>query len=171
MNRFVATSNPTFTKALCKQHDNSIWFDADTQKKAVTICQACPELKNCHTYALTLPVDTEGVFAGMTAKELKPLRKANNNPLVINHGTCTGYKQHLRSGIPACQACLRANATDKVERIKEYKRRQKNTVPGNFEHGTASGYTKHYLYGIPVCEDCKKAKAAYMRQRNHTKKV
>jgi hypothetical protein len=165
MNRFIAVVNPTFTEALCKQHDNNIWFDADTQKEAVSICQTCPELEACHTYALTLPVDTEGVFAGMTAKELKPLRKANNNPPVIDHGTPAGYDQHKRHGISACQACLQAHAGYKTDRIKEYKRRQKNTVPGNFEHGTASGYTKHYLYGIPVCDDCKRAKAEYMRKR------
>jgi len=173
MNRLVATSNPTFTKALCKQHDNNLWFDADTQKKAVTICQACPELENCHTYALTLPVDTEGVFAGMTAKQLKPLRKANNNPPVIEHGTKAGYEQHRRTGIKPCEACLQANALYSYQRNKDFKarQRQKNTVPSNFEHGTPSGYTKHYLYGIPPCDDCKRAKAAYMRQRNHTKKV
>jgi hypothetical protein len=165
MNRFVATINPTFTQALCKQHDNNLWFDIETQNEAVTICEACPELDNCRNYALTLPVDTEGVFAGMTAKELKPLRKANNNPPVIDHGTPAGYDQHKRHGIPACQACLQAHAGYKTDRIKEYKRRQKNTVPGNFEHGTASGYTKHYLYGIPVCDDCKRAKAEYMRKR------
>ena len=165
MNRFVATINPTFTQALCKQHDNNLWFDIETQNEAVTICEACPELDNCRNYALTLPVDTEGVFAGMTAKELKPLRKANNNPPVIDHGTPAGYDQHKRHGIPACQACLQAHAGYKTDRIKEYKRRQKNTVPGNFQHGTASGYTKHYLYGIPVCDDCKRAKAEYMRKR------
>jgi hypothetical protein len=165
MNRFVAVVNPTFTQALCKQHDNNLWFDADTQKEAISICQTCPELEACRTYALTLPVDTEGVFAGLTAKQLKPLRKANNNPPVIDHGTPAGYDQHKRHGIPACQACLQAHAGYKTDRIKEYKRRQKNTVPGNFEHGTASGYTKHYLYGIPVCDDCKRAKAEYMRKR------
>jgi hypothetical protein len=165
MNRFIAVVNPTFTEALCKQHDNNIWFDADTQKEAVSICQTCPELEACRTYALTLPVDTEGVFAGMTAKELKPLRLANNNPPVIEHGTVGGYHKHLRSGIPACQACLRANSEDTRDRKLSYMQRKKNTVPGNFEHGTASGYTKHYLYGIPVCDDCKRAKAEYMRKR------
>jgi len=169
MNRFVAVVNPTFTDALCKQHDNNIWFDADTQSQAVSICQTCPELEACRTYALTLPVDTEGVFAGMTAKELKPLRKANNNPPVIEHGTANGYNQHRRTGTPACEACLRANAEYTKQRKIVYKQRRKNTVPGNFEHGTASGYTKHYLYGIPVCDDCKRAKAEYMRRRNHTK--
>jgi hypothetical protein len=165
MNRFIAVVNPTFTEALCKQHDNNIWFDADTQSEAVSICQTCPELEACRTYALTLPVDTEGVFAGMTAKELKPLRKANNNPPVIDHGTKNGYQQHSRSGIPACPACLKANSEYTSRRKVVYKQRRKNTVPGNFEHGTASGYTKHYLYGIPVCDDCKRAKAEYMRKR------
>jgi hypothetical protein len=116
-------------------------------------------------------VDTEGVFAGMTAKQLKPLRKANNNPPVIEHGTTAGYNMHRRTGIEPCQACLQANALYSYQRNKDFKarQRQKKTVPSNFEHGTASGYTKHYLYGIPVCEDCKKAKAAYMRQRKTSK--
>lgn len=167
MNRFVATVNPTFSQALCKQHDNNIWFDADTQKQAISICQTCPELDVCRTYALTLPVDTQGVFAGMTAVQLKPLRKANNNPPVIEHGTKNGYGQHRRAGIPACQACREAHVAAYADNRREYKRRKraKKTVPGNFKHGTASGYTKHYLYGIPPCDDCKKAKAAYMRQR------
>lgn len=170
MNRFVATINPTFTQALCKQHDNNLWFDAETQNEAVTICQACPELENCRNYALTLPVDTEGVYAGMTAKQLKPLRRANNNPKVIDHGTTAGYDQHKRYGVPACEACLKANANYKADRFAKYRQTRKQADPGNFEHGTPSGYTKHYLYGIPVCEDCKKAKAAYMRQRQNSKK-
>lgn len=169
MNRFVAVVNPTFTQALCKRYDNNIWFDADTQSQAVSICQSCPELEACRTYALTLPVDTEGVFAGLTAKQLKPLRKANNNPPVIEHGTASGYNQHRRTGVPACEACLRANAEYTKQRKVIYKQRRKNTVPGNFEHGTASGYTKHYLYGIPVCDDCKRAKAEYMRKRYQPK--
>ena len=167
LNRFVATINPTFSDALCKQHDNNLWFDKHTEKQAVSICQTCPEIDVCRAYALTLPVDTLGVFAGLTAIQLKPLRKANNNPPVIDHGTIAGYTKHLRYGIEPCQACRQANVTTYAEQRRDYKRRQraKQTIPGNFEHGTHSGYTKHYLYGIPVCEDCKKAKADYMRQR------
>ena len=164
MNRFIATITPTFSQASCKQHDNNIWFDTDTQEQAVTICQTCPELDVCRTYALSLPVDTEGVFAGLTAKQLKPLRKQNGNPPIIDHGTINGYTQHRRYGIPACDACLRANANYKVDRFAKYRETRKQKNPGTFEHGTASGYTKHYLYGIPVCDDCKKAKAEYMRQ-------
>lgn len=165
MNRFIATINPTFSQALCKQHDNNLWFDAHTQQQAIQLCQACPEIDTCRTYALTLPVDTEGVFAGLTPKQLKPLRKANNNPPVIEHGTYAGYAKHLRYGIEPCEACRKANAQHKVERFTKYRQTRKDLVAGKFEHGTASGYTKHYLYGIPPCEDCKKAKAAYMRQR------
>ncbi len=170
LNRFIATINPTFSEAACKQHDNNLWFDKHTEKQAVEICQTCPEIDVCRQYALTLPVDTLGVFAGLTAIELKPLRKANGNPPVIDHGTTRGYTQHLRAGIPACEACLRANATNKVERFAKYRQSRKDLVAGKFEHGTASGYTKHYLYGIPPCDDCKKAKAEYMRQRHNSKK-
>jgi hypothetical protein len=171
LNRFVATINPTFTEASCKQHDNNLWFDAHTKQQAIAICQQCPEQELCRQYALTLPVDTDGIYAGLTAAQLKPLRKQNGNPPVINHGTKAGYESHRRYGIKPCESCLQANARYSYQRNKEFKarQRQKKTVPSNFEHGTASGYTKHYLHGIPVCEDCKKAKAVYMRQR-YTKK-
>jgi hypothetical protein len=169
LNRFVATINPTFTEASCKQHDNNLWFDDHTKQQAIAICQQCPEQELCRQYALTLPVDTDGIYAGLTAAELKPLRKQNGNPPVIDHGTKNGYQQHSRSGIPACPACLKANSEYTSRRKVVYKQRRKNTVPSNFEHGTPSGYTKHYLHGIPVCEDCKKAKAVYMRQRYQPK--
>ena len=170
MNRFIATINPTFTEALCKQHDNNLWFDTHTQTQAISICQQCPEIDICRQYALTLPDDTEGVFAGLTAVQLKPLRRANNNPPVIDHGTTAGYAKHLRYGIEPCDACRHANASNKVERFAKYRQTRKDLVAGKFEHGTPSGYTKHYLYGIPPCDDCKKAKAAYMRQRYSSKK-
>lgn len=170
MNRFITTITPTFTNAACKNHDPNIWFNADTKQQAIAICQTCPELEPCRQYAVSLPDDTIGIFAGLTPAKLKPLRKAHQRPPVIDHGTMRGYTQHRRAGIPACEACLYANANDKKERFAKYRQSRKDLVAGKFEHGTASGYTKHYLYGTPPCDDCKKAKAEYMRQRYTSKK-
>lgn len=171
MNRFIATITPTFTNAACKNHDPNIWFDGDTKQQAISICQTCPELEPCRQYAISLPDDTIGIFAGLTPAKLKPLRKAHQRPPVIDHGTYRGYMQHHRAGIEPCEACRQAHAEYHLEGNRRYKQRerQKRTVAGNFEHGTHAGYTKHYLYGTPPCDDCKKAKAEYMRQR-YTKK-
>lgn len=169
MNRFVMTSKPVFENALCQHYDPNIWFDKTTVKKAIKICGQCEDRQQCLDYALTLPNDTVGVFGGFTAVQLKPMRKANNNPKFIDHGTYNGYSQHIRYGIPACRLCLDANAGNKAARVQKYRERQKKKMNVNteFQHGTAAGYTKHYLVGTPPCEECKKAKAEYMRQRYH----
>lgn len=166
------TERPVFQNALCQHYNQNIWFDTTTEKQAVKICSRCNDQPICLAYALTLPDDTVGVFAGHTAVELKPMRRANNNPKFIDHGTYNGYAQHLRYGIPACRMCLDANAAQKAARTKNYRERQKQKLTANseFQHGTAAGYTKHYLVGTPPCEDCKKAKAEYMRQRRNKQK-
>lgn len=172
MNRFIAINKPSFENALCQQYDPNIWFDATTAKRAIKLCGQCADREACLTYALTLPDDTEGVFAGLTSKQLKPMRKANGNPKFIDHGTMYGYTQHRRYGIPACRLCLDANAANKASRVKKYRERQKQKLTTNteFEHGTTAGHTKHYLVGTPPCEACKKAKAEYQRQRYHRNK-
>lgn len=109
--RYVATVTPSFDDAACKQHPNSLWFDDVSTKQAISICRNdCPILDACLAYALTLPIDTEGVWAGLTKPELNRLRRANGNPPVIDHGSPGGYEKHKRHGIPACQLCKDAHA-------------------------------------------------------------
>ena len=171
MKPFIETIYPSFPDAKCRNHDTNLWFEPDRQTEAIAICQTCPEQEACLTYAATLPIDTEGIYAGRTQQQLVKLRRANNNPTPINHGTNGGYAQHLRLGIPSCEACRKANADYHRERRNKTRQRPAAIRERSIAHGTHSGAVQHGQYGIPMCEPCRAAKRDYMRDYMRKKRA
>lgn len=55
------------TKAACRNLKPEIFFDPETEDKAIAICQCCPVMQQCLTEALY--GSEYGVRGGMTAKE------------------------------------------------------------------------------------------------------
>ncbi len=164
MKPYIAASTPDFRDAACRHHDNNLWFDTDRLTQAKAICADCPIIDACLNYALTLPVDTEGMYAGRTQTELHKMRKAHNNPKPIPHGTHAGYSAHRRYGIPQCQPCLDAAAKYRAENKAKKRAKPTKIRDRNISHGTNSGAIQHGQYGIPICEPCRQARNHYMRE-------
>lgn len=171
MKTYIATVYPSFPDATCRHHDTNIWFEPDRQPEAIAICQTCPEQQACLAYAVTLPIDTEGIYAGRTQQQLVQLRRANNNPTPIKHGTNSGYAQHLRYGITPCDECRKANADYHRQRRNNVKNKPSAERERYIVHGTHSGAVQHGQYGVPMCEPCRAAKREYMREWNRRKRA
>lgn len=170
MKPYVAQTTVDFRDAACRAHDINLWFEPEHTETAKTICAQCPMIDACLAYALTLPVDTEGIYAGRTQHELHKPRRAANNPKPINHGTLGGYATHRRYGIPQCQPCLDAAAKYRAERKKLGAALPPKIKDRNITHGTNSGAIQHGQYGIPICEPCRQARNLYMREYNQRRK-
>lgn len=64
----------------CRSSDPNVFFpergDADTLEVARSICRTCRVTDECLAYAITtLPPQDAGVYAGHSAKQLRPLRR------------------------------------------------------------------------------------------------
>jgi WhiB family redox-sensing transcriptional regulator len=65
--------------AECRSSDPNVFFpergDSDTLEVARSICRTCSVAEECLAYALTLPPQDAGVYAGRSAKKLQPMRR------------------------------------------------------------------------------------------------
>lgn len=107
--------------------DNRLTFDiaahswaARDLDRAKALCRTCPILDQCRDDTLKAEEgksrsDRHGVFGGLDPAERVALdataagRAPGNAGPVKEHGTQTGYNQHLRRGEPACAPCKAAN--------------------------------------------------------------
>jgi hypothetical protein len=106
-------------RALCAQVDVGELFFPETggsTREAKRVCNGtterppCPVREQCLAHALTNN-EQYGVWGGTSESERRRLRagqaaRRQQFPQPINHGTASGYRSHLRRGIPACEACL-----------------------------------------------------------------
>ena len=102
--------------ALCAQVDPELWFPekGGSAAPAKRICFACPVRIECLSYALETGQD-DGIWGGHTRESLRQIRREEGIisagiRILEPCGTPAAYRRHLRSGEPACQACLAAGA-------------------------------------------------------------
>ena len=66
--------------AACRTVDPELWFpikgNTTTGKLAQQICQTCPVIAPCLSYAMAQGYDCEGIWGGTTAAERAELRRA-----------------------------------------------------------------------------------------------
>jgi hypothetical protein len=120
MTPFNATNTDFMTDANCRHTKTDIFID-ETQAnlaKAQKICATCPVNKECLEYAIQLPTNTIGIYAGHTTRQLNKLRLQQDRQH-IRHGTTAGYNKELQLGQPTCQLCRAANTRYHIERKKQ----------------------------------------------------
>lgn len=116
------------SKALCKGMNPDVFVPATEPRVPRTVelvCGACPVQTDCLEYALHFKL--EGFWGGATTAERKRLRaergiKAAPAMPSQSCGRAAGYREHLRNGEPACQACLAAEARRSWERNRKRQR-------------------------------------------------
>ena len=115
---FGAANTDFMDHAACRRTDTNLFID-ETQANitlARTICAECPVTEACLTYALQLPTNTIGIYAGHTTRQLNKLRTGTD---IIRHGTWQGYAKERRQGKPTCPLCRAANTRYHNERKKQ----------------------------------------------------
>jgi hypothetical protein len=120
MTPFNAVNTDFMTDAACRNHDTNLFVD-ETQaniKEAQTICAQCPVATQCLEYAIQLPTNTIGIYAGLTTRQLNKLRLQQDRQH-IRHGTTAGYNKELQLGQPTCQLCRAANSRYHLERKQQ----------------------------------------------------
>jgi hypothetical protein len=120
MTPFNATNTDFMTDANCRHTKTDIFID-ETQAnlaKAQKICATCPVNKECLEYAIQLPTNTIGIYAGHTTRQLNKLRTNQHRPL-IRHGSPSGYNKERDLGLPTCQLCRAANTRYHLERKQQ----------------------------------------------------
>ena len=125
MTGFPETTTGFMEHANCRNHDTNLFIDetAVNLRKAQAICGECPVADHCLTYALQLPSNTIGIYAGKTTRQLNKLRTEQDRQH-IRHGTTAGYNKERDSGLPTCALCRAANTRYHLER-----KRQGKTTP------------------------------------------
>lgn len=69
---------------LCRGRDYLFFsLDEKVQAEAKLICRKCPVISDCLDYVTKLPGDTQGIWAGMTAKERRNERRRRMRKGVI----------------------------------------------------------------------------------------
>lgn len=116
--------------AACAGMDTDMWFPTTTgarpDPEAIALCRNCPVRVECLEYAIVVG-EQYGVWGGLTAKQLRGIRKRRGLPPHARpstfdtvttcgeyHGTTTGARRHYRAGEPPCRACRRANNRDRT---------------------------------------------------------
>ncbi len=65
--------------AACRSSDPNVFFpergDRDTLEVARSICRTCSVAEECLAYAVTLPPQDAGVYAGRSVRQLRPMRR------------------------------------------------------------------------------------------------
>jgi hypothetical protein len=82
---------------------------------AAAICRSCPVIEECRQYGVSLLAEApvEGMFGGLTPKQLARLARDQGAPLrrMAAHGTRARYV-----GGCSCDRCVRGNAVGEHER-------------------------------------------------------
>ncbi len=120
MTGFAETTTGFMENANCRNHDTNLFIDetASNIRKAQAICAECPVANQCLTYALQLPSNTIGIYAGKTTRQLNKLRNEQDRQH-IRHGTFQGYDKERRLGISTCALCRAANTRYHLERKRQ----------------------------------------------------
>jgi len=113
---------PRWDDAACRDAGN-LWNDIDGERRidheyrqmlAKAICRACPRRDECRQWALDNQ-EPQGVWGGMTEAERKHALGLSRNSRLqgpqTEHGTNSGYVQHLQRKTVPCGACRYAHAT------------------------------------------------------------
>ena len=91
--------------AVCVQVDPELFFpekSGDHATAAKTVCNSCPVIEECLSYALT---NFEvGVWGGTTTNQRKGMRARAG----WGHGTVAGAEAHYRRGEMPCRHCRTA---------------------------------------------------------------
>ena len=61
------------TQQRCAEVDPDIWFEPESKRAAIRICNTCPVIAECRAWALADPT-LEGIAGGLTEKERATLR-------------------------------------------------------------------------------------------------
>jgi len=120
MTPFNATNTDFMTDAACRHTKTDIFIDETivNLRQAKTICAQCPVATQCLEYAIQLPTNTIGIYAGLTTRQLNKLRLQQDRQH-IRHGTTAGYNKELQLGQPTCQLCRAANSRYHLERKQQ----------------------------------------------------
>lgn len=109
-------STDFMSEAVCTSVDPELFFPDMTgagarnqARRAAAICEGCPVVVQCRTYAEQIGA-THGVW-GAQHRHGKPVVD-----VVITHGTEAGYKAHYRRGQSPCEACRAASNRANKER-------------------------------------------------------
>ena len=96
--------------ANCRGHNTNLFFPerGDEVAAAKQVCEPCPVKAECLAYALAIP-GTSGIWGGTSGRERRQMKAGKPRQPRRQHGTETGYKQHLRQGEPPCTPCRAAN--------------------------------------------------------------
>lgn len=99
-------SDIDWKKALCLRHDPELFFadDADIATQAVAICDHCPIVHDCLTWAITKP-EKYGVWGGTTEKDRKTLLSKRKRVICPGCGSREVLKDAVAERLELCRAC------------------------------------------------------------------
>jgi hypothetical protein len=100
-----------FPIAACRGINAALFFPerGSDAKPALDVCRACQVAAECLTLAMN-EHQKAGVWGRTTDHQRRALRRGYASYVTpIEHGTSRGYKQHLRRGQEACDACRAAH--------------------------------------------------------------
>ena len=91
-------------QALCNKRHIDFWYppmDADVPEKYYSIarelCHRCPVWETCLSEAVRPPVETWGMWGGLTPQERTAINNATPKPSVLRaHGSWVRYRQGCR---------------------------------------------------------------------------
>lgn len=113
-------SEPWRHKAACNGQPTNWWFPDTTgprnplTARALNLCRTCEVQTHCLEHAQTKP-ERYGIWGGLDERQRLGLRA--RRPVIISHGTESGYQKHLKYGQPPCQPCRDAH-TDRQRRTR-----------------------------------------------------
>lgn len=99
-------------KALCRKRHIDLWYppmDADVPEKYYSIarelCRRCPVWETCLREAVKPPVETWGMWGGLTPQERQAINNPSPKPSTVRpHGSWVRYRQGC-----SCEHCVEAH--------------------------------------------------------------
>ena len=99
-------------KALCRTRNNNLWYppmDADVPEQYYSIarelCRRCPVWETCLEDSQKPPLETWGMWGGLTPQERGALNNPSPKPSIMRaHGSWVRYRQGCR-----CTPCVDAH--------------------------------------------------------------
>lgn len=148
-------------ESACRSHPEVDFFpdrgeDTDAAKR---ICAGCTVRRECLTYALTTPVERNGIWGGTSGRERRKLTLASIEgcplPPIV----------YAAEAIAATRAKQSAAAKARKAATPPAPRQPKEIV-----HGTTAGYRAHLRRYELACDECREAHrakrhAAYLRSK------
>lgn len=113
--------------AACRGMPVSVFFidkhAGTSAQTAVDVCKTCPVIDECRSFVLSLDNDMgkHGIWAGLTPKQRRGLKRPYRPRLRPPCGTPNGYNSHLRHRETPCDPCRAAHSAE-VQWSKKRKR-------------------------------------------------